>query len=358
MADAHVAPSETDRLRTSGARARARWERAFPEAVGEHVLDRSIEGILEAVSGAPGDPLPSDLTEAPSLLAIHRGLLDLTRSEFIDGLDPGSPQSRDPERTLRLLRRFEEVRDALEPDAEHQLQAGLMGPEAHRILTEVGHDLRSPLTSVLFLADALRAGQSGEVNDHQSRQLALIYSAALTMLTIVNNFMELSRRGDTPTDGPPTPFSVTDVMDSVRRTVQPMADERRLTLTLEADLQGDRRVGHPVALSRILLNLATNALKFTEAGTVEMGVRDAGESLVEFWVRDTGIGMSADRRKAIFNVVEPAVEPGGLRFSGSGLGLVIVRRLLRSLGAELDCKTRPERGTRFSFRIPLALPED
>jgi signal transduction histidine kinase len=358
MADAHLEPAELALLRDSAKRARARWERGYPGAIGDHALTTSMQAVLIALSGEPGDPLPPELREPPAHLTVRRTLVDLLRSEFLRGLAPLSVDGSDPERVVMMLRRFEEARDALDPEGEQQVHAGLMGPEAHHILTEVGHDLRSPLTSVLFLSDALRAGHSGAVNAHQGRQLALIYSAALTMLTIVNNFMELSRRGDGPTDSVPTPFSVADILDSVRSTVQPMADERALRLELDIFLDGDRRVGHPVALSRVLLNLATNALKFTEAGSVHMRARDVGGESVEFSVRDTGIGMSSEEREAIFNVFEPTVESGGVRFSGSGLGLVIVRKLLRSLDSELRCESEPHQGTRFSFRVMLPSPAD
>ena len=111
-----------------------------------------------------------------------------------------------------------------------------------------------------------------------------------------------------------------------------------------------------MALSRILLNLTTNSLKFTESGRVELAITEPAPGLLEFSVTDTGPGIDAKKEASIFQIFEPAQDHHGVHFSGTGLGLVIVRRLLRGLDSELVCDSTPGAGTRMSFRIRMDLP--
>lgn len=340
-------------LLRSAERAIARWRSTFADAVSDQVLESSIEGLLAAASEPVGAEIPAVLRQDPALLVIRRTLLDFMRAEFLRESTGTGPMDPVASTVLGCVRRLEEVREAMEPAGEAQVSAGLMGPGAQELLAEIGHDLRSPLTSVLFLSDALATGQSGPVTEHQSRQLALIYSASLTMLTIVNNFVELSRRGTEPSDLDPTIFSVEDVLEAVRGMVQPMAAEKGLDLRFRSGGSLGLREGHPVALSRVLLNLTTNALKFTDAGWVEVETWDASDGRVGFAVTDTGPGIDAANEGALFRAFHPAADSSGMRFSGSGLGLIIVRKLLRSLGAQLECESTPGRGTRFAFTVTM-----
>jgi signal transduction histidine kinase len=334
-------------------RTKERWFREFPDAVEEGELGGSLRRLAGALASPDSSHDGTLRSEDPALVVVRRRLLDRLRAEFVRELARLPP---DPDRAqlgLDRLVRFEELAEALEPDWENRMSVALAGPEARDLLAEVGHDLRSPLTSVLFLADALRTGQSGEVNEHQTKQLALIYSASLTMLAMVNDFIDLGTGGRRAGDLDPVEFSVGDVVESVRRTVQPMADERELDLRIEmAEMVGFRR-GHPIPLSRVLLNLLTNALKYSDEGVVCLRIRSAGEDRMEFSVEDTGPGLPGDGEEGPFRPFVPAVDRGGVRFSSSGLGLTIVRKLLKGMGSELGVESRPGEGSRFSFVLDL-----
>jgi len=352
----------TASLGESAATARERWLRRYPGTITESTLDASLATLLEALEPSPGSPLPDGLRTPPTLLHVRRELLDGLRRAFIGGLRPeGLDRSPDPDAggavagaVVGQLERFEEVRDALDPNPDEQVAASLSGPQAHDILAEVGHDLRSPLTSVLFLSEALRDSPGIRDDPTQVRQLGMIYSGALTMLNVVNNFMELaeSREGEVGVEA--TVFSVQDLLESTRRTVQPMADAKGLALRTRLDLaHADRRRGYPTVLTRILLNLSTNAVKFTREGEVRIEAREWEPGVVEILVEDTGPGIDSAREAAIFSVFEPAQDRHGVRFVGSGLGLVIVRRLLAILDSELVCDSTVGQGTRMSFRVKL-----
>src|SRR4029077_11511811 len=145
----------------------------------------------------------------------------------------------------------------------------------------------------LFLAETLQREQSGPVNEVQRRQLGLIYAAALGLSSVASDVIELARGGDQLMEKEPTPFSVTAMLESVRDIVRPIAEEKRLAVRLLPP-NVDYRMGHPVALSRVLLNLTTNALKFTREGYVEIVTQETGPLRIQFAVRDSGRGIDPE----------------------------------------------------------------
>src|SRR2546421_451972 len=246
---------------------------------------------------------------------------------------------------------------AAAPRSAQQLGARLAEPGGLDLVVEIAHDLRSPLTSILFLSETLQNGQSGEVNEIQRRQLALIYSAALGLSGLVSNAIELARGGERLVDNQPCPFSVTQTLESVQDMVRPMAEEKGLTVHLRPPT-GDVRIGHPVALSRALLNLTCNALKFTEHGFVEVAAVATDDIHVEFSVRDTGAGIDPQALNRLYQPFRRSRGRMGFTFSGTGLGLAITRKLCSAMGAELQVETGATWGTRFFFVVALPVTKE
>jgi signal transduction histidine kinase len=246
------------------------------------------------------------------------------------------------------------VGQRLEADWSQHFSDRLSGPDGLELVVEVAHDLRSPLTSILFLAETLQRARSGAVNPVQERQLGLIYSAAFGLSSVASDVIELARGGDRLVDLDPIPFSVTDILESVRDIVQPIAEEKTLAVQLMTP-EADFRIGHPVALSRVLLNLTTNALKFTAEGFVEVTARETGPRAVEFSVRDTGRGIPPQSMATLYEPFRRRQKPGEYAFSGSGLGLSICRKLVEAMGSTLEVETAPGYGTRFHFVLDLPL---
>jgi signal transduction histidine kinase len=254
---------------------------------------------------------------------------------------------------LELLGRFERTREALEPARDAQFTAQLSSPLGLELVVEVAHDLRSPLTSILFLSEALRRGQAGPVNDVQQHQLGIIYSAALGLISIASDIVELARGGERLTEQEPAVFSVSDIFDAVGDVVRPMAEEKGLELSLEAELNADRRSGFPIALSRVLLNLTTNALKFTDSGGVAVSAQAQDDEHIVFSVRDTGAGIPEDVARQLYEPFRYIAHRGSYDFSESGLGLAICRKLVHAMTSELRVETAEAEGTRFWFALKL-----
>jgi len=208
------------------------------------------------------------------------------------------------------------------------------------------------------LAETLQRGQSGTVNEVQRRQLGLIYTAALGLSSVASDIIEFTQGGDQLVESEPAAFSVTAMLESVRDIVRPIAEEKRLTVRLLAPTN-DQRIGHPVALSRILLNLTTNALKFTDQGYVEIVAQETGGggagSRIEFAVRDSGRGIPTDKITTLFQPLRKEAGRRGQLFSQTGLGLTICRKLATALKSELKVESRTGWGTRFYFEVDVPI---
>jgi signal transduction histidine kinase len=345
---AQVAPVLWDALRDAVLWAEAEWERAVEHAAGAEEAAVHLAQLCTAIrhiaaaQEAPLNAVPRN--------ALSRHMLGLVRSSFIERAR--ALPALDPAQLLHILHAVEQVGQYLEADWSQRFTDRLSAPDGLELVVEVAHDLRSPLTSILFLAETLQRGRSGAVNEIQERQLGLIYSAAFGLSSVASDVIELARGGDRLVDLDPIPFSVTDILESVRDIVQPIAEEKNLAVRVSSP-EIDFRIGHPVALSRVLLNLTTNALKFTAEGFVEVTAVQRSGREIEFSVRDTGRGIPPQSMATLFDPFRRRQKPGEYAFSGSGLGLSICRKLVEAMGAVMEVETSPGYGTRFYFVLDL-----
>ena len=341
-----------DPVELSAERLLANWEQwAGDWMVGREEAAHTLADIARAIGGIRSGnarDLPS-----PSNPILCARLADALRDEMIRTWTGPDRMRCSPESLLDALSSIELYRVGLWAGGDEDLARRLLEPDAFELVVELAHDLRSPLNSILFLSEVLRSGHSGSVNDHQRSQLGLMYSATLGLISVVSDVMELAsdRRG--ADEEPRVPYSIGRVFESVQEMVRPMAEEKRLTLEFRLP-DYDQVVGHPTRLARVLLNLTTNALKFTEDGGVTVAAERLAAHRIEFSVSDTGRGISEEQLGLIFQPFRKSEYRKGHFFSGSGLGLSIARRLVRTMGSELAVQTEIGRGSRFFF--PLDLP--
>lgn len=228
------------------------------------------------------------------------------------------------------------------------------GGRAIDAVVEMAHDMRSPLTSILFLVDTLRRGYSGPLTSAQERQLGLIYGAALGLNTLACDVIDSVKGARGLFDGEPVPMSISEVIFGVCDTVRPISEEKRLPIRQTLPVV-DARLGHPAALSRVLLNLISNALKYTREGSVSIGCTELDGPRVCFWVEDTGDGIPPHVLEQLFESFRPS--GAAVRFSNAGLGLAICQHFLTTLGTRLEVKTSPDTGTRFFFELDLPVTQ-
>ena len=348
-----IRPASWRALTAAAADVAASWPLSEHSTISPADVRASVGILADAVRQAATGHLMT-VGGFPPFVPAKR-VLDRLRRAFLEHSE--APDLRELSVDIvALVRAFERVQDVLDADAAHRFAARLSGHEAQQLVVEMAHDMRSPLGSILILAERLRAGAGGDLSAIQQRQLGLIYSAAFGLSSLAGDVIELARGGTTLLDLEPIAFSVSDVLQSIMDILRPMAEEKRLTMRAIGP-SADVRIGHPSALNRVLLNLATNAIKFTNAGTVEVTCLEMARRHVEFSVRDTGRGIPEHVIANLFEAFRQRQIPGDYAFSSAGLGLSICQQLVRAMGGELQVETELEKGTRFFFTLELPSPQ-
>ena len=341
----------TNRLLTRAIRrVEARWRELYGSSADVADIPRILAASALAADHGDASFIES-LTPRPSLrLSLH--LVDLLEDELLAVWQKGETAAS---QVLQTVGRLRVVRAAIERRFQHLPGAPLVGVDGLEFLIEFVHDLRSPLNSLLLLADRLQQGWSGPLTALQLRQLRLIYAAAHALNTVTSNALQMTREWDQLEEPEVRPFSVTKLLAEVQDVVRSLAAQKGLEVNfIRPNI--DRRLGHPVELHRTLLNLVTNALKFTREGSITVSATDLGDNKVEFAVQDTGPGIHAAAQETLFQPFRRSVGAGRATFSSTGLGLAITRRLVGALGGQLKYETAAGKGTRFFFVLELAVP--
>ena len=304
-------------------------------------LDPAIRWLIARLEGRRDDATPAAMPSVP------QEYVDKLRSHLVRALSTSDEVAgRDVVLAIQLL---EQLSEAWKQTDRGRFMACLTGSESASAVIAIAHDIRSPLSSILILVESLRRNRAIGRNSIQDRQLGLIYGATQGLATLASDLIDAAR-GDSLVEGPPRPFSVVEVMQSVRAIVEPIAEEKGLRLEIVPP-ENHARIGHSTALHRVLLNLTSNALRYTNAGSVTMGCRERSATCIEFWVQDTGCGLPTTVLKTLFDAFRP--EDVALRFSSSGLGLSTVRTLLAGMHSVLRVESTQHEGTRLSFELEL-----
>ncbi len=219
-------------------------------------------------------------------------------------------------------------------------------------LTRVTHELRTPLTGIL--SNARVALRDGALDDANRARYALIVRSGEHLLALIDEILDLSRIEAGHTELRPGPFSLEELLRAVADAFRARAVEKGLEMrcTLDSLLPGTV-LGDPLRLRQVLDNLLGNAFKFTVRGGVSLDARRTGSGTVRFEVTDTGVGIAAEERTAIFEPFRQVASARAPDQSGIGLGLHIGARLVGLMGGELRVESEPERGSRFFFELPL-----
>ncbi|GAA0741754.1 response regulator [Ideonella azotifigens] len=223
-------------------------------------------------------------------------------------------------------------------------------------LANMSHELRTPLNSSLILAKLLADNKRGNLTEEQVRFAQTISAAGHDLLELINDILDLSKIEAGKVEVFNEPVALAPAVDSLLKMMMPQAREKGLALTakIEADVpewletDGQR-------LRQILKNLMSNALKFTERGEVKVALRMQGEQLA-FTVQDTGIGISQQQQRVIFDAFRQADGSTHRKYGGTGLGLSISRDLAHLLGGDIEVSSTPGQGSVFTLTLPLQAP--
>lgn len=221
-------------------------------------------------------------------------------------------------------------------------------------VANMSHELRTPLGAILGFADLL---QKTDLDPVQQEYLEAIHTSGKSLLSIINDILDLSKLDAGKFIIEHVPFSIPELMHSIQVMFSPKAAGKDLRLSCSADLSINYQVmGDPMRLTQILVNLIGNAIKFTNSGSVDVNCivcKETGESLeLHFTVRDTGIGIDPQKMNSIFDRFTQADTHITRQYGGTGLGLAITKQLIELQGGHIQVKSDPGRGTEFNFMIP------
>ncbi len=227
-------------------------------------------------------------------------------------------------------------------------------------LALMSHELRTPMTGVLGMAKAL---ESGPLDKHQRRQLDILLQSGESLLAHLNDILDISKVEAGRLQLEAVPFNLVDKINRVREVWSQIAESKQVDLTFSLEpAQPPWLVGDPTRIRQIMINLVSNALKFTDAGEVAVAVTmsPVGEThaRVAIAVRDTGIGIAADQQQRLFEPFTQADASVTRRYGGSGLGLSICRSLAQAMGGEIDLVSVLGEGSTFTLRLTLPLAAD
>jgi PAS domain S-box-containing protein len=321
------------------------------EAVGA-AMDRALrsgDAQIEADLIGPDGPVPYSLT-------IHRTAFDNRPFLLVSGVDISA--RRDAEN--RLQQALSEL-DRSRAEAETaRSQAEEANAAKSEFLAKMSHEIRTPMNAVLGMAHLLR---QTELTPPQRDYIDKLHAAAESLLGIINDILDLSKVEAGRLELEQAPFRLDDVLDNVVNIAGMRAGDKPVQVRVDRDSAvPDALVGDSLRLGQVLLNLATNAVKFTEEGEVVLAVRaagsEAGRTAVTFSMRDTGIGMTPEQVERVFEMFSQADESTTRRFGGTGLGLAICRRLVEMMGGTIEVTSTPGEGSAFTFTLAFDQPAE
>lgn len=223
-----------------------------------------------------------------------------------------------------------------------------------RFLSNMSHEFRTPLNSILALSRLLLDRIDGDLSEEQERQVGYIRKSAESLTELVNDLLDLAKVEAGKVDVRPVAFSVTELFGALRGALKPLQTNDKVELIFEEPGPDMPKLHTDEAkVAQILRNLVSNALKFTEAGEVRVRAHyDADVGRVLFAVADTGIGIPPEALERIFEEFWQVDHPLQRSAKGTGLGLPLSRRLAELLGGGIFVQSDPSRGSVFTFSLP------
>jgi signal transduction histidine kinase len=216
-------------------------------------------------------------------------------------------------------------------------------------IASMSHELRTPLNSIIGFTGIMVKGLAGEINAEQKKQLGMVQDSARHLLALINDVIDISKIEAGKIEAGVSTFNLADVIREVGNTVGPAAQDQGLVLNIEipgpiAVTSDERRI------KQVIMNLVSNAIKFTDRGSVDLTVTQKG-AVAEVRVRDTGIGIGKEDLERLFRPFGRIAVPGRLT-EGTGLGLYLSKKLARFLGGDITAESELHKGSVFTFSFP------
>ena len=252
---------------------------------------------------------------------------------------------------IENVRLFDEIQDKnrqLAEASEHKSQ----------FLASMSHELRTPLNAIIGLTEMMVANAARFGTEKAAEPLRRVNAAGTHLLGLINEVLDLSKIEAGKLDLNPEPLNLARLIDEVIGTAGQLAEKNNNRLVVDCDENVGLLSADPMRLKQILLNLLSNACKFTKEGEVALRVRKVadGRDWIELSVTDTGIGMTQEQQAKLFQEFTQADSLTARRYGGTGLGLALSRKLARMMGGDVTVTSEPGKGSVFTVRLPAAAP--
>jgi CheY-like chemotaxis protein/signal transduction histidine kinase len=264
-------------------------------------------------------------------------------------------------------RKNQEIENARRAVEEKAAELAITSRYKSEFLANMSHELRTPLNSILILGQQLAENHEQNLNLRQVEFAKTIHAAGTDLLNLISDILDLSKieSGTVTVENEDIPF--THLRDSIERSFRHEAERRKLNFSVAFDEGLGRAINtDSKRLLQIVKNLLSNAFKFTEKGSVRLHARVATDGwspehrvlngapmVIAIEVQDTGIGISSEKQKIVFEAFQQADAGTARKYGGTGLGLAISRELAGVLGGEIRLESRPGSGSTFTLYLPL-----
>jgi signal transduction histidine kinase len=248
---------------------------------------------------------------------------------------------------IENVRLFDEIQDK-----NRQLQEA--SENKSQFVSSMSHELRTPLNAIIGLTEMMVKNAARFGTEKAQEPLQRVNRAGTHLLGLINQVLDLSKIEAGKLELNPQTVQLAPLINEVIGTAGQLAEQNKNRLVVDAQENLGALTVDPMRLRQILLNLLSNACKFTKAGEVRLVARKVsnGSNFVEFAVADTGIGMTAEQQAKLFEEFSQADATTAQRFGGTGLGLAITRKLARMMGGDVTVASEPGKGSVFTVRLP------
>jgi signal transduction histidine kinase len=279
------------------------------------------------------------------------GVLTLSRSEvrpFTDKqIELVSTFADQAAIAIENVRLFDEIQDKSRQLAE-------ASERKSQFLASMSHELRTPLNAIIGLTEMMVTNAARFGTEKALEPLRRVNAAGTHLLSLINEILDLSKIEAGKLELNSEPIDLPRLIEEVIGTAGQLAEKNKNRLVVEAQESVAALKADPMRLKQILLNLLSNACKFTKEGDVVLRVRKVadGRDWVELAVADSGIGMTAEQQAKLFQDFTQADSLTARRYGGTGLGLAITRKLARMMGGDVTVTSEPGKGSVFTVRLP------
>jgi signal transduction histidine kinase/HAMP domain-containing protein len=326
--------------------------------IDEEMATRIAADVLNAKTGDPDVVQRSEIPSGPLRSAAHvplatRGVITGLLSVYFKGeAEITESEARTLRTVARLVSVAKENADLVGELRDNNFQLERANRLKSEFLANVSHELRTPMNAIIGYSKLMLDGLDGELNSQQESDLQRVTTAADNLLGLINGLLDLSKIEAGRMEINVEELDVRPIIEDVMSLIQPQSDAKELQVQAMVPTELPTVLADRARFRQVLVNLVSNAVKFTDAGAVVISA-STGDGWVTLSVSDTGIGISKDAQAYIFDEFRQADASTTRRYGGTGLGLAISKRLVALHGGRIWVESGANGGSVFSFTMPV-----